>query len=375
MQLHAPAMSAAPAPDSLERIDCLDGIRAMAAVMVMFFHFTGNHGEPKALMQAAVIGQTGVDLFFVLSGFLITRILLATRSSPHFFKAFYVRRSLRIFPLYYGFLAFHFFALPAWFGMPVSPFSSQIWAWFYLQNIPATFEGITSSGPGHFWSLAIEEQFYLVWPLMVYLLPRRRFFILVLATLLVPPFLRMVLLSHGITVFYFTLTRVDALGFGALLAVMLSDRSWLLRHQRLFRRLLIALTALLLPLFVLLSGSKHDWLQTAKSSLIPALYFALIGFCITDPSSRFLTRIFSLRWLRWLGGISYGLYVFHPLCFSLVQKYAAPSSYVGDVAMSFGVTIAVAYVSFRFFETPILKLKRYFHYEPAGPAAPIRPQI
>lgn len=341
----------------------------MAAVMVMFFHFTGHHGESKALIQTAVIGQTGVDLFFVLSGFLITRILLVTRESPHFFKAFYARRSVRIFPLYYGFLVIHFFLLPAWFGTRESPFSSQIWTWLYLQNIPEIFfGGFQSSGPGHFWSLAIEEQFYLVWPLMVYLLPQRRFFILVLATLVIPPFLRFVLLNHGIGVFFFTLTRVDALGFGALLAVRLFDRSWLLRHRRLFRWLLITLGALLLPLFVLLSGSRHIWLQTVKSSLIPAFYFALIGFCVTDPSSRILTRMFSLKWLRWLGGISYGLYVFHPICFSMVQEYAAPSSFAGDLAMSFGVTIAVAYVSFRFFETPILKLKRYFHYEPAGPA-------
>ena len=340
----------------------------MAALMVMFFHFTGHHGEPKALIQTAVIGQTGVDLFFVLSGFLITRILLATRRSPHFFKAFYARRSLRIFPLYYGFLVIHFFLLPAWFGTQVSPSGSQIWAWLYLQNIPGTFGGFESSGPSHFWSLAIEEQFYLVWPLMVYILPQRRFFILVVATLVIPPFLRIIFLSHGISVFYFTLTRVDALGFGALLAVLLFDRSWLLRHQRFFRWPLITLGALLLPLFVLLSGSRLDWLQTVKSSLIPAFYFALIGFCVTDPSSRILRRMFSLRWLRWLGGISYGLYVFHPLCFSLVQKYAAPSSFMGDLALSFGVTIAVAYVSFRFFETPILKLNRYFHYEPAGPA-------
>lgn len=331
--------------------------------MVMISHFIGHHGETKAIIQTSVIGQTGVDLFFVLSGFLITRILLLSRESPHFFKAFYARRTLRISPLYFGFLAVYFFLLPPMFGLPIPAFSSQLWSWFYLQNLPATFTNLRSTGPGHFWSLAIEEHFYLVWPLIVFSLSRSRFQILIWATLIVPLVLRFILLRHGIGVFFFTLTRVDALGYGALLAVLLTDEAWTLRHARMFRPLMIVIGALLLPSFVLFSGSGCDWLQTVKLTLIPAFYFALIGFCVADPAARPLTSLFSVRWLRWLGAISYGLYVFHPTCFALVQRFAAPSSFFIDFTMSFALTIGVAYLSFRFFEAPILKLKRHFRYE------------
>ena len=160
---------------SLSRLPCLDGIRAVAAMMVMVFHFVGHHGEPRAIVQASVIGQTGVDLFFVLSGFLITRILLASRQSEHYFRSFYARRTLRIFPLYFGFLAIYFFLLPLLFGEPIPPAPTQLWSWFYLENVPQTFVSLRTSGPGHFWSLAVEEHFYLIWPLLVFSLSRRGF--------------------------------------------------------------------------------------------------------------------------------------------------------------------------------------------------------
>ncbi len=355
-------------PEAQHRIHSLDGIRAMAALMVMAFHFLGHHGESGRIMQMSVIGQTGVDLFFVLSGFLITRILLRSKECPHFFRTFYMRRTLRIFPLYFGFLAIYFFVLPLVFGTPVPPFSSQCWSWFYLENVPQTFPSLHSSGPGHFWSLAIEEHFYLVWPLMVFILSRRQFTILVVATLILSPILRFIFLSRGIPVFYFTLTRMDALAFGSLLSVLLAGG---VKNVRIFRWLLLALVILLIPMFAALSGSRLDWLQAIKLTLIPGLYFALIGFCIADPAARPLARLFSIGWLRWLGAISYGLYVFHPTCFALVQKFAGPSSFAVDLALSFGLTILVAYTSFRFFESPILKLKSRFEYSDAKPTPPV----
>ena len=349
---------------SLHRIHCLDGIRASAALMVMVFHFVGHHGEPKRLVQAAVIGQTGVDLFFVLSGFLITRILLLSKDSPHFFRTFYARRTLRIFPLYYAFLIAFFFLLPAVFKTPVVSFGSQIWAWCYLQNLPSIFPSLQSSGPGHFWSLAVEEHFYLVWPLLVFISSRKHFTSVIYGVLLIALSLRFLLLHLGIGVFYFTFTRMDALGYGALLAVLLTDEATdPSRYIYLFRSLVVVLALLLLPSFTLLSGSRLDWLQALKLSLIPAFYFALLGFCIVDPLARPLATLFSLPWLRWLGAISYGLYVFHPTCFALVERFVAPSSFALDVSLSFALTVLIAFLSFRFFESPLLKLKRYFHYE------------
>jgi peptidoglycan/LPS O-acetylase OafA/YrhL len=356
-------------------IPCLDGIRAMAAVMVMVFHFVGHHGEPARLVQASVIGQTGVDLFFVLSGFLITRILLLSRESPHFFSAFYARRALRIFPLYYAFLAVYFFVLPMLYKESIPPYSTQVWSWFYLQNIPATFVSLKSSGPSHFWSLAVEEHFYFVWPLMVFLLSRRQFKCLLIATLLVPPLLRLAFISHGVGVFYFTLTRMDSIGYGAVLAVLFTEEAFRKRGVILLLRfLLVGLPLVLLPAFARLSGSQNIWLEVIKLSLIPAFYFSLIGFCIMDPASKWLSRIFSTPLLRWLGRISYGLYVFHPTCADLVQRWLKPSSALVNLAACFGLTILIAYLSFRYFESPLTKLKERFGYDISVKNPTVQPQ-
>ncbi len=283
---------------SLSHIPSLDGIRALAALMVMVFHFVGHHGEPASLIHASVLGQTGVDLFFVLSGFLITRILLNSKDSPNYFSSFYARRALRIFPLYYAFLAFYFFVLPLLLQQHIPSFASQSWSWFYLQNVPATFDRFTSSGPSHFWSLAVEEHFYLVWPLMVFLLSRRQFKCLLVATLLLPPLLRFAFLSHGVGVFYFTPTRMDSIGYGAVLAVVFMEELYKKRGVILLLRcLLVGLPLILLPLFIRFSGSQQLWLQVIKLTLIPMFYFSLIGFCIMDPASQPLTRIFSIRLL------------------------------------------------------------------------------
>ncbi|MFM2295735.1 MAG: hypothetical protein RLZZ350_2148 [Verrucomicrobiota bacterium] len=354
--------------DSLPRIDCLDGIRALAALMVMAFHLVRHHGLPASVIKFSAFGQTGVDLFFVLSGFLITRILLLSKDSPHYFRTFYARRTLRIFPLYYGFLIIHFFVLPLVLGMKISSFNAQWWAWFYLQNLPQTFPSLTDSGPGHFWSLAVEEHFYLLWPLLVFVLSRRQFGWLLVATLVAPVLLRFWFVTHGIEVLYFTFTRADALGYGALLAWLLTGNTadaW--RQTKLFRWLFVVLGVLLVPAFVLLSGGKFLWLQAFKLSLIPMFYFALIGFCIVDAAAAPLTRLFTLRWLRWLGGISYGLYVLHQLCFLLVARWLGTTKLYLEFPLALGATILAAYVSFHFFEAPILKLKRHFEYAPENP--------
>lgn len=354
--------------DSLCRLPSLDGIRATAAIMVMVFHFVGHHGEPPGIVQASIVGQTGVDLFFVLSGFLITRILLASKQSAHYFRSFYARRILRIFPLYFGFLVIYFFLLPSLLGESIPPVATQLWSWFYLENVPQTFVSLRSSGPGHFWSLAVEEHFYLIWPLLVYVLSRRSFGIAILITLFLPVIIRAVFVHFGLPVFYFTFTRMDALGYGAGLAFLLTSRSFNSGGIiRLFRVMLIVLPILLVSAFVLWSGRRLDWLQVVKLSLVPAFYFALIGFCLIDPAGNSLTRIFSAAWLRWLGGISYGLYVFHPICFNLVERVVAPYGIVVDAVLSFGLTIGVAYISFRFFESPVLKLKRRFNYDIKAP--------
>ena len=151
----------------------LDGIRAIAAWMVMFLHFFQmlniNTGIFFYINKVAIFGGTGVSLFFVLSGFLITRILISSKLKKNYFKNFYIRRSLRIFPLYFLFLLFYYVAYPLVLNEKFVSFHNQIYYWVYLQNFALTFNW-TSVGPLHLWSLAVEEHFYLIWPLLVYLL-------------------------------------------------------------------------------------------------------------------------------------------------------------------------------------------------------------
>ncbi len=176
--------------DSGPQIPALNGVRGVAILLVIVCHFIAfalPYTPARWLRLVASVGGTGVDLFFVLSGFLITRILLASRQRPAFLTTFYARRILRIFPLYYGFLAAIYIAVPLLhLGQPI-PFGIQLWAWTYTQNVAMTFLPHPATDlwqwTPHLWSLAVEEHFYLVWPLIVKLTSPARLPLVLLATI------------------------------------------------------------------------------------------------------------------------------------------------------------------------------------------------
>lgn len=344
----------------------LDGVRGLAAIMVMFFHFFQYHGVhgsviKNAVQKMSIFGQTGVTLFFVLSGFLITRILLKTKSENNFFKAFYARRVLRIFPLYYLFLIIYYFVLPALTNGAVAPFAQQWYYWVYLQNFALTFNW-ANTGPNHFWSLAVEEHFYFFWPLIVYFLPAKKVVTAAWSLIVVSFITRMVLLNAGYGVFYFTFTNLDALVAGALLATRENKYGLQSFKAKKFAYLLGALLLPTLVMWVFTGGKSLAAVQALKFPLIAFVYYALIGLIISTGQRKVTAALFKNKPILYAGKISYGLYVYHPLIFLYYSAYYTTGYVVLDMAICFAAALLAATASYYLFEVKILYFKKYFEY-------------
>lgn len=213
-----------------------DGLRGVAILYVMVYHLTRIE-RPSGPLESVVAGLTsmgwsGVDLFFVLSGFLITGILFDARNGRHYFRNFYMRRTLRIFPLYYAVVFLCLVVMP---NLPegVVPLQKaenfariegdEIWYWLYLSNFAiASAEAFRHAILDISWSLAIEEQFYAVWPLVVLACGRKSLMIACAAVVCVSPFVRAAFLAAdftGVSVYVMTPTRLDPLAMGAFVAL------------------------------------------------------------------------------------------------------------------------------------------------------------
>jgi peptidoglycan/LPS O-acetylase OafA/YrhL len=340
----------------------LDGIRAFAAIIVMFFHFfqsvqIDSNSLVNVLKKISLFGQTGVDLFFVLSGFLITRILINSKSNPHFFKNFIFRRIVRIFPLYYLFLFLYFFIAPILLNTQFIPLNEQWFYYVYLQNIGATFNW-NLNGPEHFWSLAIEEHFYLFWPFLIYFFNQKSIKYLIAIIVVGTIFLRYLMIRNNLSVFYFTFTRIDALAIGAGLSLLELNFVFQKKNKNKFLILLLILVVPMVVFWIKLSGSGS--LEVIKYSLLAFFYFALIGYVLCLSPNNFVNTILESKLLNFSGKISYGLYVYHPLVFLLVFKYYDFLNWKLQLMLSFTITYLVAIFSYYLFENQFLKLKKYF---------------
>jgi len=340
-----------------------------------------------------MFGANGVDLFFVLSGFLITGILFDSISDSGYFRKFYARRTLRIFPLYYGVL-FVLFLLTPLIGLQ---WHRMNWALLcYLQNTNTfgTFYTL-QLGHGlsldHFWSLAVEEQFYLVWPFAVSLIRDLRKLIWVCCSLsFVALLLRFVLIFHHTNYNFInrsTFSRADTLLFGAVLALLLRSHlrdAVLASAEKIFFGVVAVVVSLNILRFFI---ERHSgWLFGFDGSYLAIRYTlialgsaALIASCLR-PSSRFRT-FFEGRTLRFFGKYSYGLYVLHYAAagffiatFRSWILHFTSNKLIGVVAagfLTFLVAIILAYVSYNLYEKQFLRLKRYFDYDRSGaPEAP-----
>ena len=358
-----------PVPPELRgHVPALDGLRGLAVLLVLIFHIAQSEPAPavgiaRAICQATRLGQTGVDLFFVLSGFLITGILHDTKASPRYFLNFYGRRTLRIFPLYYGVLIAAYVLMPAFFG--VRPLGvDPIWLWTYTANLPTTF-GVDGGTFGHFWTLAIEEQFYLVWPAVVYSLGRKRLMAVCLGCIAGAAGVRLAMEHRGLTSFTFTLARMDSLTLGAWLALAARGPAGMIGWRGKARVVAIATAALAAPLYLARSGSGAAWLQVFKYLPIAIFYGAILVLAVTSrPSSR-AGRPFRSAILRWLGKYSYGLYVFHPIFIVLAGRITAGSSdprwaSAARVGMIVAGSLAAAWLSWHLYEKHFLAWKTLF---------------
>ena len=374
-------------PDLRGHIPALDGLRGIAILSVMAFHFTWFSGIPvdtvmmRGWYNVASAGWAGVDLFFVLSGFLITGILYESKGGTGYFRTFYVRRALRIFPLYYAFLAIFFLALPLLFADSVNVRENtqdQLWYWTHLSNVLLTLKGDwaeTSTYVVHFWSLAVEEQFYLFWPVVVVLLSGRQLLKFCAAIIVLSLLLRIFLFASGVGIAAFVLApaRMDTLVFGAVLALLLRDRQLHLYVRR-WVRPVASVAAVMLASLVLMRGglNKNEPLTgTIGFTLLAILFTAAVFAGVAGNRNGWFTRMLSTRGLRFFGKYSYALYVFHqPISLVLkdlgLVKLLADVGLQGLVAQLLFATIAMLFsvaaslASWTLLEKQFLKLKERF---------------
>ncbi len=346
-------------------IKSLDGLRAIAALSVLVFHFsqyaifTSDWG--KWIQKIGYLGQTGVSLFFVLSGFLITRILLDQINHPHYWKNFFIRRSLRIFPLYYLYLTFEYFVVPNVYGTGTPDISLQWYYWFYLQDFAFTFHW-TSMGPKHFWTLAVEEHYYLVWPFVVFYFKINKLIHPIIFIFIVSAITRYILAINGFQTFFFTFARMDEIALGALLAWMEKKNALSYFCGKLFYTALFIVCTLALMIWWEFSSYGTIWVQVVKYNLIAFIYFLFIGKVITLNKKNWLSRILCSGFFSYTGKISYGLYVYQAtaVVWGVTHGYARePLLFLGSLLF---FSYAIATISFFAFEQPILKLKDRLTY-------------
>lgn len=374
--------------DRANRIPSIDGIRGLAIGLVLLWHgfFTTlgalpNHPRVSRLMSLGRLSWSGVDLFFVLSGFLIGGILLDAAESKRYFSTFYLRRAHRIVPLYAVVLAFVFLVPLAMHNVEVTWISNRIPLPYYLgfmQNVwmarSGTFAGFGSSILGVTWSLAVEEQFYLTLPFTIRYVPRPRLWWIVAAMIVGAPLCRVLLIdtsTNGAFASYVLLpTRADALGLGLATALMVRNpRIWgVLVHYR--KCLYTALGATLLAVIALLLSGFTPFTNEffgLEYSLLAALYCLLL---LATLVNRKLDAVFSMALLRYLGTIAYGLYLLHYGCILAVRAvagriYRGQSGWVVLAVSVAGIAMAttLAAISWEYLEKPLIKRGHRYRYD------------
>jgi peptidoglycan/LPS O-acetylase OafA/YrhL len=377
--MHLCKFTASEHSNALKYMKQLDGLRAIAVLAVLWTHYLPE----KYWLFGVYWGGIGVRLFFVLSGFLITGILLKSRQyviqgkqcSLFAIRQFYIRRFLRIFPLYYAVLA-----LAALIAMP-SVRETIAWHVSYLSNVYFALQGRFHGSVGHLWSLAVEEQFYLLWPWAILFLPHRLLLPTTIIVIGIAPLFRFISTLVGVNqvaVWVLTPGACDTLCLGALLAYLNSYGDELLLSKKRVLHLFL-LTGLLITIVLPILS----WLD-AQNLVISALADTgrgLLFTCLVAAAARgfkgFVGKLLESKLIVYLGKISYGIYLIHAFMPEIAYRtldYCGLSSYASPLLVavfSTVATIVVATITWHILERPINELKRFFQYTVKVHEAPV----
>ena len=374
-------MSEIQSADRVRRyVPCLEGIRGYGFLLV----FCGHYFLPeqlalpgtfrlKALIAMSALGLFAVPAFFVLSGYLIGGILYDTRNREGYFRVFYARRILRVFPVYYVTLL----VIAAFYAIRGISANYLFWTHFlYIQNL---FPGYAHRHGGpvsliHFWSLAVEEQFYLLWPLVVWIFPDRRKLIGVASTLIVFSCAARVVAplvsTYPKAILWFTPTRVDAILLGVLLGLIRQDAIY--ERIKPFAKWIVLAGGATVVVLAMVKGEAWSRTYFGEEVWIPLVNFTAVAIVIAVmEENSILNRACSQRWVCWLGSLSYSLYVFHLTFNPFFADWLAPRlalhmrtsfAFLTSGMLAFALTLFLSILSYRLIEGPIINLKGHMRY-------------
>jgi peptidoglycan/LPS O-acetylase OafA/YrhL len=377
--------------DNAQRIPELDGLRGVAILLVLSLHYIAESrgGEFGSFLyrfkQVFRLGWSGVDLFFVLSGFLIGGILLQARNSGNYFQIFYTRRVYRIFPIYYAWLLLYILIRIVgahWIpnSLPAAPAG--------IRHIPVYLlflQNFVSMPIGTFdwywlavmWSLAVEEQFYLIAPILVRALSKTFLAVALCATVVLAPVLRELIyrLTPRGDEYWYTLMpcRADALAIGMLAALAWKTeeiRTFLFARKRSVYQALVFFLCGIPILLKYFPGPSYHLTATLGFSWLAFFYVTLLLVVLTDADGK-LGRAMRLRWLRRIGSVSYCIYLIHfplnGLLHAILLRSRPNIATLSGVSVTFlaaALTYAIAALSWKCFEGPIVRRGHRHQYSP-----------
>lgn len=385
-----PSQPLSPFPEPLSDhgaisyLPTLDGLRGVAILLVLWYHapflfrdlpqFSAQQSPWSMLGVFGIMslgGWIGVDLFFVISGFLITSILMRVKNGAGSSMVFWGRRGLRILPLAGLYLSVLF--ILTWLGDPLNLMPRfDGWAWYllYLGNIHIAINGWQPLAVMIMWSLAIEEQFYVAWPLLVRSVSGSQLLWWSIGLMVAAPLVRAYTLSIADypATYVFTLCRLDALAVGALMAVLFGTRAWRDSASRLCGRLVLPASGLivitlLIPFSPSFPQTRPWWFSIFGYSWLAMSFGVCLGASLDAQGS--VRSVLTSPLLAFLGKRCYGLYLWHVLVAALITSVLQPLElgFYLHVILWFVALLIIASGSWLLFEEPILRLKRLIPYE------------